>query len=405
MAVGSDGTESVVPDIPYMRRGDGERRATFFELFFDLVYVFAITQLSHGLLEHLGVRGALQTLVLLLAVWWAWVYTAWATNWLDPDSRPVRLVLIGVMAGGLVMAAALPEAFGERGLIFASAYAAIQVGRTAFVFWAFRDHPVQRRNFTRILIWQVAASAVWVAGGLATGTTRELIWLGALIVDYAAPAAAFRVPGLGPSPTTDWTVTGSHFAERFKLFVILALGESVLVTGATFSGLEVSGSGVVALGVAFAGAVTLWWIYFDRSAEAGSGVLASTADPGRLARSAYTYFHLPIVAGIIVTAVADELMITHPDGHADLAIALVTLGGPALFLAGHAFYKWATFGVVSRPRLAAIGVLGAVLPAASLLSPLVLGMVAVLVLLGVAVADILLAHDVPAAATRQPEEA
>jgi low temperature requirement protein LtrA len=380
----------------------GAHRVTFFELFFDLVYVFAVTQLSHGLLEHLSISGAAQTVLLLLAVWWAWVYTAWATNWLDPDSRPVRLMLIGVMGAGLVMAAAIPDAFGGTGLLFAGAYSALQIGRSGFVLWAFRHHPVQRRNFERIVTWNVAASLFWIAGGLAEGTARELIWIGAILVDYAAPAAGFRVPRLGRSVTSDWTVTGSHFAERFKLFVIMALGESILVTGITFSALEPAVASVAAFAIAFLGSVAFWWIYFDRSAEAGSGALESTTDPGRLARSAYTYFHLPIVAGIIVAAVADELIIAHPDGHAEAATVAVTLGGPALFLAGHALYKWATMNVISVSRLLAIAVLAAVVPFGTSVSPLALGAIATVVVILVAVLDHLL---YPGTAGEAPVEA
>ena len=368
--------------------GSEAHRVTFFELFFDLVYVFAITQLSHGLLEHLGIEGAVQTLMLLLAVWWAWVYTAWATNWLDPDSRRVRLMLIGVMAGALVMAAAIPEAFGDAGLTFAVAYAAIQVGRSSFVLVAFRNDPPRYRNFQRIVVWNAAAGALWIAGGLADGTLRPAIWLAALAVDYAGPAARFVVPGMGRSDVSSWTVTGSHFAERFKLFIILALGESIIITGSIFSELDPTVMTVAAFGLAFIGTVTLWWIYFDRAAELGSSILEAAGDPGRLARSAYTYFHLPMVAGIIVTAVADDLIIGHPDGLADPATVAVTLGGPALFLAGHALYKWAMFGVVSFPRLGAIVALAAIAPFGTSLSPLVLGGLATLVVIAVAVTDV-----------------
>jgi low temperature requirement protein LtrA len=374
-------------------RGAGEaaHRVTFFELFFDLVYVFAITQLSHGLIEHLDARGAAETALLLLAVWWAWVYTTWATNWVDPDSTPVRLMLIGVMALALVMAAALPQAFGDRGLLFAVAYGLIQVGRSAFVLWAVWADPVRRRNFQRIVCWNAAASAIWVAGGLAEGSSRDLTWIVALLVDYAAPAARFWVPGLGRSRTEDWTVSGGYFTERFKLFVILALGESVLVTGITFGALDLDPPTVAAFAVAFAGSVGLWWIYFHRSAEAGTGVVVRAADPGRLARSAYTYMHLPMVAGIIVAAVADELIITHPVDAADAATVATALGGPALFLAGHALFKWAIFGVVSVTRLVAIGALVVLVPVAFALTPLAIGAAAAIVILGVAVVDTLTA--------------
>src|ERR687893_1722113 len=140
-------------------RDGGEQRATPLELFFDLVYVFAITQLSHLLLDHLTVEGALETLFLLLAVWGAWIYTTWVTNWFDPDRLPVRLMLVAVMLASLVMSVAIPDAFGERGLMFALAYVAIQVGRTAFVLIALGGTHQLSRNFQRVLSWYVASGA------------------------------------------------------------------------------------------------------------------------------------------------------------------------------------------------------------------------------------------------------
>jgi low temperature requirement protein LtrA len=365
--------------------GDDAHRVTFFELFFDLVYVFAITQLSHGLLEHLDLRGLAETVVLLLAVWWAWVYTTWATNWLNPDSTACRLMLIGVMGGGLVMASSIPDAFGDGGLTFAVAYAAIQVGRSSFILWAMRDDPVRRANFERIVVWNAAASALWVAGGLASGTARDALWIAALVVDYAGPAIRYVVPGLGRATTAEWTVTASYFSERFKLFVILALGESIIVTGATFSELEPDLATVLAFATAFAGSVALWWVYFHRSADASEEAMGRSDDRGRIARSAYTYSHLPLVAGIIVTAVGDELVINHPIGQADVGTIATVLGGPALFLAGHALFKYTVFGVMSWSRLVAIALLIALVPVAFGLTPLVIGLAATVVVAGVAI--------------------
>ena len=365
--------------------GDDAHRVTFFELFFDLVYVFAITQLSHGLIEHLDLRGLAETVVLLLAVWWAWVYTTWATNWLNPNSTACRLMLIGVMGGGLVMAASIPEAFGDGGLTFALAYAAIQVGRSSFILWAMREDPVRRANFERIVVWNAAASALWVAGGLASDSARDIAWIAALVVDYAGPAVRYLVPGLGRASTTEWTVTASYFSERFKLFVILALGESIIVTGATFSQLEPDPATVLAFAVAFAGSVALWWVYFHRTADATEEAMDRSEDRGRIARAAYTYSHLPLVAGIIITAVGDELVIKHPIGHADVATIATVLGGPALFLAGHVLFKYTVFGVLSGSRLVAIALLLGLAPVALGLSPLVIGLAATLVVAGVAV--------------------
>src|SRR4028119_431051 len=150
-------------------RDGGEQRVTPLELFFDLVYVFAITQLSHLLLDHPTVGGALQTLFLLLVVWWAWQYTTWFTNWFDPDTLPVRLTLVAVMLASLVMSVAIPEAFGERGVMFALAYVAIQVGRTVFAVLALgTSHPLGG-SFRRMLCWFAAAGGLWGGGGLLEG--------------------------------------------------------------------------------------------------------------------------------------------------------------------------------------------------------------------------------------------
>jgi low temperature requirement protein LtrA len=375
-----------------LRRQQGGQRVTFVELFFDLVYVLAVTQLSHLLLEHLGVHGAAQTALLLMAVWTAWIYNAWFTNWFDPDRRVVRLVLLGVMLASLLMSASLPEAFGERGLVFAAAYVTMQVGRTVFVIAALGEDPGLRRNFQRILSWLVASGLLWLAGGLAQGRSREALWLAAVVADFTAPACGFYTPGLGRSRTTDWTITGGHMAERCQLFVIIALGESLLVTGTTFGELPLSAVTVAALVVAFAGSVALWWVYFDRSAEDAGEVIARSADPGRLGRSAYTYCHIPMVAGIIVAAVGDELMLAHPDGHAGAATAATVLGGPALFLAGHGAFKRMVFGRVSVPRLLAVLALGGLWPLSPVLSPLLLAAAATLVVAAVAAADAMAAR-------------
>ncbi|HKG24122.1 MAG TPA: low temperature requirement protein A, partial [Thermomicrobiales bacterium] len=277
--------------------GDGRARVTSVELFFDLVYVFAVTQLSHHLIEHLSLHGAVQTFLLLSAVWTAWIYTAWFTNWLDPDKRPVRLVLIAIMLASLIMSAVIPDAFGDRGLSFAAAYVVMQVGRSAFVIAATGGQLPLRRNFQRIVCWGVLSGVFWIAGGLAHDRTRELLWLVAVLIDNAAPICGFYAFRLGRSTTHDWMIAGTHLAERCQLFLIVALGESILVTGVTFGELEHTSPVAAALVVAFLGSVALWWVYFDRAAEAAGEVIARMTDPGRLGRSGYTYFHIPMVAG------------------------------------------------------------------------------------------------------------
>jgi low temperature requirement protein LtrA len=378
---------------PLRTRDSGEQRVTPLELFFDLVYVFAVTQLSHLLLDHLSVRSVLETLMLLLVVWGAWVYTAWFTNWFHPDRLPVRLVLVAVMLASLLMSVAIPEAFGERGLMFALAYVAIQVGRTAFTFIALRkalggSHPLSR-TFQRILTWLVGAGVLWIIGGLLGGEARYAVWLLALAVDYSGPGVGYYIPRLGRSQTREWTIEGGHFAERCQLFVIIALGESILVTGTTFGEIEASTATMSAFVVAFLGSVALWWIYFARSAEAAREVISSSEDPGRLGRSAYTYFHLPMVAGIIAVAAADELTVAHPGETGTLATITLTLGGTALFLAGHALFKWAVFGVLAWSRAVAVAALMALIPVGFAIPTLALSGAAGMIVVGLAVWDTL----------------
>ncbi len=184
------------------RHEGGHARVTYVELFFDLVFVFAITQLSHSLLAHLDLAGALHTLLLFLAVWWVWIFTSWVTNWLDPDRTPVRLALLVLMLLGLLLSTSIPEAFGEKGLLFAFAYVAMQVGRSLFVLWALGDaSPRNTRNFQRITIWLGFSAIFWIAGGLMEGEARLMVWIMALGLEYVAPSLGFRVPDLGRSKT------------------------------------------------------------------------------------------------------------------------------------------------------------------------------------------------------------
>jgi low temperature requirement protein LtrA len=371
-------------------RDEGEQPVTPLELFFDLVFVFAVTQLSHRLLEHLTIGSTLGTLLLLVAVWRAWVDTTWVTNWFDPDRTPVRLLLIALMLVSLVMSVAIPQAFGEGGLMFAIAYVTIQVGRTAFVVLALENSSSLGRNFQRYLAWFAIPAVLWVAGGLLQGEVRYFLWVLAIVLEYAGPVIGFWTPGLGRSTTADWTVEGGHFAERCRLFVILALGESILVTGTTFAEIEPSVATESAFVVAFLGSVALWWLYFARSEEAARGAFSSSEDPGRVARSAYTYFHLPMIAGIIAVASSDELTVAHPGDHGTLASVALTLGGTSLFLAGHALFKWAVFGVLSWSRLVAIAALIALIPVGFKVPALALSCIAGLIVVGlVAVWDAL----------------
>ena len=320
-------------------------RVTNAELFFDLVFVFAVTQLSHMLLGRFTPLGAVQVTLLFLAVWWVWVYTTWVTNWLDPDQTPVRILLFLLMLGGLVLSTSIPTAFEGRGLWFTGAYAAMQVGRTLFWLLATPSHrTLVRHNAIRILVWLCGSAVFWILGGLAEGETRLWLWIAALAIEYISPVARFWTPGLGFSSMEAWTVEGGHMAERCAGFIIIALGEAIVVDGATFAELTWTPANVTAFLAALVGSIAMWWIYFHRGAEAGSEMISKSAQSGRVARLAYTYLHMPIVAGIILTAVADELVLKHPNGHSDPKTVLSAVGGPVLFLVGTILFKHAIRG-------------------------------------------------------------
>jgi low temperature requirement protein LtrA len=373
----------------------GEQRVTSIELFFDLVYVFAVTQMSHHLLALPTVEGALQTVLLLALVWWAWVYTTWATNWLDARRLPVRLMLIVLMLVSLVLSAALPEAFGSRGLIVAGAYVLMQVGRSAFVAIAGRGQRVER-IFVRVTLWSVASGCVWIAGAFVGGRARELVWLAALGVDLLADRVGFYIPGMGRTTSQEWTIAGGHFAERCQAFIIIALGESIVVIGQALSvRAHVNAAAVAAFVTAFAGSVALWWIYFDRSADDSARIIATSADPGRLANSAYHLIHPVMVAGIIVAASADQEVLNHPAVVGRAATSWMVIGGAVLFLAGHVMFKRVIWGTISWPRVAALAVLLLLLLAPHV-TALALNIVVVLILVAVAASDRLYGHAMPA---------
>jgi low temperature requirement protein LtrA len=315
-------------------------RVTYAELFFDLVFVYAVTQISHTLLADFTPLGAVHVTLLFLAVWWVWVYTSWITNWLDPEKTPVRLLLFALTLGGLVLSTSIPSAFDGRGLWFAIAYAAMQVGKTIFLWIVTPSSRLPARmNAIRITSWLSVSAIFWIAGGLMRGQSRLVLWTIALAIEYVSPVVRFWIPRYGASSIADWVVEGGHMAERCAGFIIIALGESIVVTGATFADLTWTYENVVAFVSAFAGSLAMWWIYFHKGAEAGSEEISRSSEPGRLARLAYTYLHMPIVAGIIVTAVADELVLKHPTGHSDLRTVVSAIGGPLLFLSGTILFK------------------------------------------------------------------
>jgi low temperature requirement protein LtrA len=357
-------------------RGDGiTQSTTTVELFFDLVYVFAITQLSHQILADLSVAGVARAAFLLLIVWWAWIYTTWMANWFDPTSPPVRVVLTAVMLGSLLMAAALPEAFGERGLLFAASYVALQVGRNAAAASLLHRRHRLRDVFERLVVWSAASGVLWLTGAALEGDERLIVWIPALLLELAAPAAGYWLPGRGRATTTDYDIEGTHFAERCEVFIIIALGESIVVTGATASAAGLTSTAVLSLIVAFVETAALWWLYFGATAQHARVTISTCDDPGGLARDAYTYAHLPIVAGVIATAVGNGLLIAAPHQIADGVGVAMILGGPALYLLGESLFGWRTTGAINAKRVAVAAGLLLLVPIGDQISVLLLSLI------------------------------
>ena len=319
----------------------GHASVSNLELFFDLVYVFAITQLSHYLLVHLDWIGALQSAVLFFAVWWAWMYTTWATNWIDPDRTPNRFLIGAVMLASLIMAAALPKAFGSGGGTFVAAYLFVQIGRTAYTSYAMGEW---RRgsgfNLLRATLWFAVAAIPWIVGALSAEPAERMAWwAGALAIEYAGPLAFFWFPGLGRSRLQDWEISGTHMAERCALFIIIALGEGLIITGATYAAAEPAAGVDAAFLNAFLGSFAMWWIYFDVGAARGAWHIGHHQTPGLIARQAFTYWHIPIVAGIVVFAVVDEMVLAQPFEHSAPSFVLLVGAAMVLFVGGNMAFK------------------------------------------------------------------
>ncbi len=366
---------------------DEEWRASSIELFFDLVFVLVVTQLSTLLYEHLTIAGAARTAFLLLVAWWAWIYTAWGTNWFDPDRGPVRAVLVFAMLASMLGAAAIPDAFGDRALLLVAGYVGIQSVRNVFMALATDPRDPLHAPLVRILAWTLWVGAIWMAGALAGGEARVLLWLVALTCDNAGPLAGHWTPGLGRSRPSDWELEPAHFAERLMLFLIIALGETIVAAGVTASHLEPTAARIGALLVAFGVAFVLWWLYFDFHAERTLSRLKEAAQArGRLGRD-LSYLLIPLVAGIIVCAVASRLVIAHP-GRVLTHAGVATLGaGPALFLLGSVAFKLRVHGAYWRKRAIALVFVGGATALATVVPALAAWTVVLTILTGVAVAE------------------
>jgi low temperature requirement protein LtrA len=319
------------------KQGADQTKSSFPELFFDLVFVFALIQLSHALASDFSSTAAIESLLLIFAIWWVWINTTWVTNLLDTDKDPVRLLLFGLMFGGILLAIAIPEAFGTQGLVFAVIYSAMQVGRSVFTLYAFRGvNQASFLTFLRITLWMLVSSVFWIAGAL---EVRTALWSLALLIEYASPAVRYYIPGMGKSARETLDVSGEHMAERCALFVIICLGETILTSGRNAAEHMGGDLTFAVFCSAFLSTGFMWWIYFHHGQEKAADKAEATSEPESVALNLFTYGHLPIVAGIIIAAVGQDLSLSHASEESTPKEALAILGGPALFLIGNIWVK------------------------------------------------------------------
>jgi low temperature requirement protein LtrA len=378
-----------------------ERVVTPLELFFDLVYVFAIGQLSQHLLDHVDLRTGAETLILALAVFYAWYMTAWGANWLDPDRLPVRVLLVGLMFASLLMSVGIDDAFEGRAWLFVTGYLVLQIGRAIFLIIALRGR-AQGDHFVNVLVWELLAGVLWVAGAIAAGDARLVLWGLATATAYAGGWAMHWLPGRGRRVDLEHSeIAGGHLVERFRLFFIIALGETVLTMGTAFTSEPFDLERLLALAIAFTGTVALWWCYFQRAEGIGAEV-AETPEHAGVVGWWGTWTLTLIVLGLIAIAVGDEMAIAHPGDDATLGFTSLTFGGPALFLIAQVlFLRWA-LGAVPRSRPMALAAL-AILAVATAPLTLIAGLTgASAVLLAVAIADSVRAGDPAGAPSGSP---
>lgn len=339
---------SRLPSLGVGRTDDQSQAVTPLELFYDLVYIFAVGQLSHHLLTHLDWSGAAETGILLVGVFGVWAFTSWAGSLLDTSRLPVRAFVIGTLFLGLIMNTSLGEAFGDRGWLFVGVYLACQVSRSLFVIFA-GVVEIMQDHFFRMLGWTVITSPFWISGAIVEGPARLLLWGIAALVDVAAIVLSH--PGIRRrTKTTNYEFAGEHFFERCKLFFLIALGETVLTSAMVFTEEPLTPLSLFALLVAITGTTAIWWSYFVRSEEEALDVLEETNDEAKMGQRAI-YTIAVMLAGLVLVAVGDDLSIAHPDGEPSIAASIVLFGGPALYVLAQAVFQKKTKGraVSSRP--------------------------------------------------------
>jgi low temperature requirement protein LtrA len=342
------------------------------ELFFDLVFVFAITQVTGFVSADASWTRLVEGLGMLAVLWFAWEAYVWLANTAASDEGAVRVVLLSAMGALLVVSLAVPGAFGDDAMIFGVAYFTVRALHVGAYTIVSRGDPQLREVVVRMATTMLPAAALLIAAGALDGTARALCWIAALAVDYG---------GLVARGTTGWRVAAGHFAERHGLIIIIALGESIVALGVGAGALELDAGIIVAglLGVAVA--VALWWAYFDVVAIVAERRLRDADPPEqvRIARDSYTYLHLPMVAGIVIFAVGVKKTLGHVSDELDSVPAVALCVGVALYFVALSAFKRRNVGSFNWPRLVAAAALMALAPVATAVPALLaLALVAVL---------------------------
>jgi len=355
-------THSRLPRMTAVLRGDDER-VTPLELFFDLVFVLAITQCTSLMAAEPTWAGVGKGLLVLGVLWWAWTGYAWLTSVIDPEEGSVQLLIFAATAALLVASLCVPTAFGSGALLFACAYGVVRAAHIALFWIASRDDPALRRSVTGLAASTLIGTGLLVLAALLGGDARVPLWALALSLDMAGP---FFFGAAG------WKLVPGHFAERHGLIVLIALGESIVAIGVASQ--VTIGAGVVVaavLGTVVVGA--MWWLYFDVVALVAARRLAHAA-PGRerneLARDAFSYLHLPLVAGVDLVALGFKETLRHVGHPLPVVAASALLGGTATYLLAHVAFRRRTVHRFSGDRLLAALVCLAVLPIAVSVSAL-----------------------------------
>jgi low temperature requirement protein LtrA len=336
-------------------RGD-EERVTPLELFFDLVFVLAITQCTALMAATPTWEGLARGLLALGVLWWCWVGYAWLTSVVDPEEGAVRIAMFGSMAALLVAAIAVPHAFNDDGLIFAVAYGIARYAQVILLYIAGRDNKTLQHSVIVGLSFSTAIAITLLAVASQTnGATQGALWVAALALDMAGPLF-FGVEG--------WMLVPGHFAERHGLIILIAIGESIVAVGAGATGhLDAGVVTVAVLGVVVAAA--FWWLYFDVVAVAAGRRLAALPqgrEQNSMARDSYSFLHLPMVAGIILVALGMKKTLAHVDHHLDIEIATAMFGGMALYLVAHVAFRWRNLHTLNRQRLITAFLMLALIP-------------------------------------------